>query len=412
MTDAPTPDAPTPDAPTPDALTLDDEALRARLAGPLGRLAAPARSPEALAATIRDAALVLALLGPRAPRARDLARSVNRGADAAAALFGGGAATPAPATAELWLTGHALACVGRRSQAIGRLSVGIPAAEEGPHAALARALARWWRQDPAWDEGLDEALDPAPDAALLRAVAGVARAVVARDLDGVDRALAEGLRAHAAWFASRPADPHGRVALLPLGMACLAEGVGLVPRVESERLPTVLVRGSARARPGVVAEPLPSIGAGDGSPTDPEASLARAAELAVQVVPVLRALTTGADLRPHPEDWPRVFRARADEARAAFERAPAPKLVVEAGQTELDVVALPAWAFGVHPAARELPGGYARIRDLLDPDRVWVTARFRRPGASLGVRVDGLVWLGDRWVWIPKPWRLVGGPRG
>jgi hypothetical protein len=60
-----------------------------------------------------------------------------------------------------------------------------------------------------------------------------------------------------------------------------------------------------------------------------------------------------------------------------------------------------------HASSREFPGGYRRIAHKLRPELVWVRFAFREPGGSAGTSYDGLVWLSGRWVWFPKPWRVL-----
>ena len=65
-------------------------------------------------------------------------------------------------------------------------------------------------------------------------------------------------------------------------------------------------------------------------------------------------------------------------------------------------------------AARRFPGGYLRILDQLEPEPVWIAWSFVPAGERRGLAYDGLVRLGERWAWFPKPWRHlapVPGPR-
>ncbi len=56
---------------------------------------------------------------------------------------------------------------------------------------------------------------------------------------------------------------------------------------------------------------------------------------------------------------------------------------------------------------KEFPGAYAELARYLVPGRLWATWVMRDGGAAKGVRYDGLVRLDDRWVWFPKPWRMI-----
>ncbi len=53
------------------------------------------------------------------------------------------------------------------------------------------------------------------------------------------------------------------------------------------------------------------------------------------------------------------------------------------------------------------PGGYRAIAQHLNPHRIWASWQYRIPGQPSGLSFNGLVWLGDRWVWFPKPYRIL-----
>ncbi len=58
-------------------------------------------------------------------------------------------------------------------------------------------------------------------------------------------------------------------------------------------------------------------------------------------------------------------------------------------------------------AAQFFPGGYADIAHFLKPETVWVHWKYVAPGAGSGMAYDGLVWINDRWVFFPKPFRAL-----
>jgi hypothetical protein len=169
--------------------------------------------------------------------------------------------------------------------------------------------------------------------------------------------------------------------------------------------------------------------------THPSAPVARAAAKAVppsgarlealqhlralceQAVPVLTALATGASdstaatLRPHPEDFARVFRADvAGQVQVAYELVWAqPPQVEERGALQLIVDAAPAGMLASdNELSRKFPGGYRALAPFLVENRIWFVWRYVRPPDREGTRYDGLVRLDDRWVWFPKPYRVVG----
>lgn len=77
-------------------------------------------------------------------------------------------------------------------------------------------------------------------------------------------------------------------------------------------------------------------------------------------------------------------------------------------QTELVVNLSPAAMLGAeNELSCHFPGGYRKIAAHLDPQRVWVAWKYRRPGESSGMAFDGLVRVDDHWAWFPKPYRVV-----
>jgi hypothetical protein len=58
--------------------------------------------------------------------------------------------------------------------------------------------------------------------------------------------------------------------------------------------------------------------------------------------------------------------------------------------------------------SRHFPGGYRAIAGYLRAERVWLCWRYAAHGAERGTLYDGLVQLEGRWLWCPKPYRVVG----
>lgn len=140
-------------------------------------------------------------------------------------------------------------------------------------------------------------------------------------------------------------------------------------------------------------------------------NITRAAEQLL--TPLLHA--SGEDLlrvlRPHPDDYARVFVPGAvDIARQGFERlwtAP-PRSLGKADQTIVKAFATDAANLrGDNDASRQFPGGYRAIAHHLQPGLTWLVFRVLAPGETQGISYDGLVRLGDRWAWFPKPWRIL-----
>jgi hypothetical protein len=49
----------------------------------------------------------------------------------------------------------------------------------------------------------------------------------------------------------------------------------------------------------------------------------------------------------------------------------------------------------------KFPAGYRDIAGWMQPDKLWMTWKTKEPNGST-VQYDGLVWLQDRWLWLPK----------
>lgn len=116
-------------------------------------------------------------------------------------------------------------------------------------------------------------------------------------------------------------------------------------------------------------------------------------------------------LRPQTQDYERIFvPACIERVRAHYETLwmmptpPSPK----AGQTQLKVSLAESSEFAAQtPRARAFPGAYAQIAAQLLPGVFWLAWRFTEPHQTLGTAYDGLVALDDRFVWLPKPWRVL-----
>jgi hypothetical protein len=121
-------------------------------------------------------------------------------------------------------------------------------------------------------------------------------------------------------------------------------------------------------------------------------------------------------LRPRDEDWSAVFvSGAAEQARHGYAALWSSSPVIEpaADQTSMRVsVALAEELTGGTLRSRDFPGGYAGVARAFVPGRVWIGWKFVVPGETLGLAYDGLVHLGGRFVWFPKPWRVITAPSG
>lgn len=52
-----------------------------------------------------------------------------------------------------------------------------------------------------------------------------------------------------------------------------------------------------------------------------------------------------------------------------------------------------------------LPGGYSSIATKFKDNLVIYAFRYVSPGSTIGMRFDGLIFVKDKWVFIPKMWR-------
>jgi hypothetical protein len=126
-------------------------------------------------------------------------------------------------------------------------------------------------------------------------------------------------------------------------------------------------------------------------------------------------------LRPTAEDYAALFVPdAAPQAEAGYDAAlwSSPVAVawpIKPEQTQVRIRgAVTSDEIIAHaPSAAALPGGYVDIAARLKPGALWIAWEFVAPGASAGLYFDGLVPRpGDRWVWCPKPWRVLGRAAG
>jgi hypothetical protein len=77
----------------------------------------------------------------------------------------------------------------------------------------------------------------------------------------------------------------------------------------------------------------------------------------------------------------------------------------KAGQTDLLVTyATTRELFDRKPVLEEFPGGYKDVLQYFKVDVPIVRFKFVKPGETLGLAFDGLIYVNDRWVIMPKPW--------
>ena len=116
-----------------------------------------------------------------------------------------------------------------------------------------------------------------------------------------------------------------------------------------------------------------------------------------------------ARLKPSPDDYEAYFVGdAAARARGVYEPAwerGYMEIGPKEGQTEVLL-----WATTTDNRAeieRNFPGGYQKILDLIQPGHLIVRFKFVKPGQTMGMAYDGLVYINDHWVIFPKPWRAL-----
>ncbi|RYH11345.1 hypothetical protein [Tropicimonas sp. IMCC6043] len=59
------------------------------------------------------------------------------------------------------------------------------------------------------------------------------------------------------------------------------------------------------------------------------------------------------------------------------------------------------------PVLGEFPGGYKDVLDFMKDGHPIVRFKFVEQGQTTGLASDGLIFVNDRWVFMPKPWRAL-----
>jgi hypothetical protein len=213
----------------------------------------------------------------------------------------------------------------------------------------------------------------------------------------------------------------------PRGRAVLQTEPG---RFEAARLRAVQASYekllAAMGAPRSGAAPGPPVSAAS-APQGGEAAMRTSALASIeliraQVTPILEALArdhsgeTVQLLRPHPDDYARVFVGAAVEvARQTYEAMWNTALNLAYPSSEQTVLLCYVAPAGMladdNELSRHFPGGYKAIAPWLNPHRVWVCWKYVRPGETSGLAYNGLVWCDDHWAWLPKPYTVLRGLR-
>jgi len=57
--------------------------------------------------------------------------------------------------------------------------------------------------------------------------------------------------------------------------------------------------------------------------------------------------------------------------------------------------------------AQAFPGGYKTVARLMKPKLTLYAFKFVKPGETMGLAYDGLVWVNGHFTIFPKPWRFL-----
>jgi len=117
------------------------------------------------------------------------------------------------------------------------------------------------------------------------------------------------------------------------------------------------------------------------------------------------------ELRPTSEDYAKVFTADFAKKLEAAQKPlweSSPGIGPNAGQTEVLVAKATTEDFQkATAAAKEFPGGYAKLGDKLQPGVTLFRFKFVKPGETIGMAFDGLAFVNGHWRIFPKPWRAA-----
>lgn len=130
----------------------------------------------------------------------------------------------------------------------------------------------------------------------------------------------------------------------------------------------------------------------------------------VRTSPDARAMTMS--LRPTTKDYQAVFAPElADKAEKTNDKLWAdPKAVISADPANTELVIFSATSEELKSgagAASDFPGGYRKVAEKLQPGLTWYRWKYTKPGSTLGMAYDGLVFVNGHWAWFPKPWRAA-----
>ena len=116
-------------------------------------------------------------------------------------------------------------------------------------------------------------------------------------------------------------------------------------------------------------------------------------------------------LKPSPEDVRAVYAEPLASALIdAYEGMFVPGAVIEPKPEQKQLLAIFTTTGRLKagdPVLDEFPGGYQDVLRYIVADVPIGRFKFVQPGETLGLAFDGLIFVNDHWVFMPKPWRAL-----
>lgn len=116
-------------------------------------------------------------------------------------------------------------------------------------------------------------------------------------------------------------------------------------------------------------------------------------------------------LKPSPEDVRAVYAEPLASAMIdAYEGLFVPGAVIEPKPEQKQLLATFTTTGRLKagdPVLDEFPGGYKDVLQYMVADVPIGRFKFVKPGETLGLAFDGLIYVNNRWVFMPKPWRAL-----
>jgi len=118
-------------------------------------------------------------------------------------------------------------------------------------------------------------------------------------------------------------------------------------------------------------------------------------------------------LKPTSADYKAVFTddfaAKAEKGYEELWNDPKSVIGADPANTELKLFKattddIKAWT---HDVEMDFPGGYQKVKDNFKPGLTVYRWKYTKPGETLGMAYDGLIYVNNHWAWFPKPWRIA-----